>query len=91
MEHDTGTSDLARVVIKTYSRQGEIQLVRLAVASEFHCSRCDKPKKAKLVAVVSGDWNRLLCNGCYGELLSGERCRSITPQGVLETHLGRIT
>ena len=71
MEHDDGTSDLAKLVVKTYARQGEMQLVRLAVASEFHCSRCDTTKKAKLVAVVSGDWNRLLCNGCYGELLSG--------------------
>ena len=71
MEHDDGTSELAKLVIKTYSRQGEMQLVGLRVASEFRCSRCNKTKKAKLVAVMSGDWNRLLCNGCYGELLPG--------------------
>jgi hypothetical protein len=71
MGHDDGTSGVAKLVVKTYARQGEMQLVRLAVASEFHCYRCDKTKKAKLVAVVSGDWERLLCNGCYGELLSG--------------------
>jgi hypothetical protein len=62
--------DLAKQVVKTYPAQGEMQLFRLAGATEFNCSRCQNTKTAKLVAVVSGDWNRLLCNGCYGKLLS---------------------
>ena len=62
--------DLAKQVVKTYPAQGEIQLFRLASATDFKCSRCQITKAAKLVAVVSGEWNRLLCNGCYGELLS---------------------
>lgn len=44
--------------------------------TEFVCFRCKAAKKAKLVAVVSGDWNHLICNGCYGNLLleGGEGC-----------------
>ena len=38
--------------------------------SAFHCFRCDQDKKAKLLTVYNGDWDRLLCNGCYGSLLS---------------------
>ena len=53
-----------------YPAQGDMQLFRLAAATEFNCSRCQSTKSAKLVAVVAGDWNRLLCNGCYGKLLS---------------------
>ena len=63
-------SDLAKQVVKTYPAQGEMQLFRLAGATEFDCSRCQTTKTAKLAAVVSGDWKRLLCNGCYGKLLS---------------------
>jgi hypothetical protein len=65
--------DLSRLVIKSFPENGQMQLMRLRVAAEFHCSRCNTKKKATLVAVVSGDWNRLLCNGCYGELLAGGR------------------
>jgi hypothetical protein len=43
---------------------------RLSAATEFHFSRCKTAKKANLVAVISGNWNELLCNGCYGKLLS---------------------
>ena len=63
-------SDLSKEVMKTYPPKGNLQLNRLNAATEFHCSRCKITKKAKLVAVVSGSWNELLCNGCYGKLLS---------------------
>jgi hypothetical protein len=63
-------SDLQKQVVKTYPPKGDMQLMRLDAATEFLCSRCKTTKKAKLVAVVSGDWNQLLCNGCYGKLLS---------------------
>ncbi len=62
--------DLQKQVAKTYPPQGTLQLNRLSAATEFHCSRCKTTKKARLVAVVSGHWNELLCNGCYGKLLS---------------------
>jgi hypothetical protein len=47
-----------------------MQQFRLDSASAFHCFRCGEDKKAKLVTVHKGDWNKLLCNGCYGRLLS---------------------
>lgn len=47
-----------------------MQLVLLRVPAEFHCFHCSTMKKAKLLAVAAGDWNRLLCNGCYVKLLA---------------------
>ena len=43
---------------------------RLNAATAFHCFRCGESKKAKLVTTYNDDWQRLLCNGCYGRLLS---------------------
>ncbi|MGA2066516.1 MAG: hypothetical protein ABSG86_16185 [Thermoguttaceae bacterium] len=63
-------SELAKLVIKTFPEHAGMQLVRLRMPAEFHCSRCDAAKKAALLAVVSGDWQRLLCKACYIELLS---------------------
>lgn len=57
-------------VVNAYPPKGNLQLMRLKAATEFPCSRCKTTKKAKLVAVVSDNWNELLCNGCYGKLLS---------------------
>ena len=62
--------DLSQRVVKTYPAHGDMRLFRLAAATEFNCSRCEATKTAELVAVLSGDWNRLLCNGCYGKLVS---------------------
>jgi hypothetical protein len=47
-----------------------MQQFRLDTASAFHCCRCGEDKKARLVTVYRGDWSKLLCNGCYGRLLS---------------------
>ncbi len=63
-------SELAKQVVAIYPPHGNLQLVRLESPAEFHCSRCQTMKKAKLMAVVLGNWNRLLCNECYGKLLS---------------------
>jgi hypothetical protein len=62
--------ELAKLVIKAFPEHGNMQLMRLRMAVEFHCSRCDAAKRADLLAVVSGDWQRLLCKACYLELLS---------------------
>lgn len=50
----------------------------MAAATAFVCFRCGSEKKAKLVTVLAGDWDRLLCNGCYGRLLSLYEIRSGT-------------
>ncbi len=57
-------------VVKTYRQRGPLQQYRLATNTSFLCSRCGTGKTSKLVSTVQGDWDRLLCNGCYGRLLS---------------------
>lgn len=47
-----------------------MQQFRIAELTAFHCFRCGQSKKSRLVVVYENDWNRLLCNGCYGRLLS---------------------
>ena len=58
--------DLAKQVVKTYPAQGEMQLFRLAGATEFNCSRCQTTKTAKLVAVVSGIGTGCCATGAMG-------------------------
>lgn len=57
-------------VTKTFPARGPLQQYRVATATSFVCFRCGSAKTSKLVTVFRGDWNRLLCNGCYGRLLS---------------------
>ena len=57
-------------VIKAYPQRGPLQQYRLAASTSFLCSRCGADKTSKLVSTVKADWDRLLCNGCYGRLLS---------------------
>ena len=57
-------------VVKDYEPKGEMTLHRLSSATSFTCGRCNKEKKAKLIATYRGRWDDLRCNGCYGQLLS---------------------
>jgi hypothetical protein len=57
-------------VVKTYPQRGPLQQYRLAASTSFLCFRCGTGKTSKLVSIVQADWDRLLCNGCYGRLLS---------------------
>jgi hypothetical protein len=57
-------------VIKEYPQRGPMQQFRLESSRAFHCFRCGQDKTSRLVTVYGGDWSRLLCNGCYGRLLS---------------------
>lgn len=52
----------------------EFQLVRTAKAEPFHCARCDQDKKAKLTGrwIKPGGGIVVICNGCYGNILSRE-------------------
>ena len=42
---------------------------RTEIAKDFTCSRCNREKKSKNTA-TSEDGKKVLCNGCYGLLLS---------------------
>ena len=57
-------------ITKTYPQRGPLQQYRLATSTSFVCFRCGTGKTSKLVSTVKADWDRLLCNGCYGRLLS---------------------
>jgi hypothetical protein len=57
-------------VAKTYPQRGPLQQYRLVSSTSFLCFRCGTSKTSKLVSTVQADWDRLLCNGCYGRLLS---------------------
>lgn len=57
-------------IIKIYPQRGVMQQFRITELIAFHCFRCGQSKKSRLVVVYENDWNRLLCNGCYGRLLS---------------------
>ncbi|KAK0707268.1 hypothetical protein B0H67DRAFT_307113 [Lasiosphaeris hirsuta] len=57
-------------VIKEFPPRGALQQFRLDKVTTFSCNRCGKQKTAKLVATKYGDWSSLVCNSCYGWLLS---------------------
>jgi len=57
-------------IVKTYPPRGPLQQFRLAEGFAFRCFRCGQTKKSKLVTIYNGDWQRRVCNGCYGRLLS---------------------
>ena len=61
---------LPKEIVKTYPQRGAMQQFRITELSAFHCFKCGQSKKSRLVVVYENDWNRLLCNGCYGWLLS---------------------
>ena len=57
-------------VIKKYPPRGPLHQYRLAAATTFTCCRCGKDKKSRLAVSIHDEWNLLLCNACYGRLLS---------------------
>lgn len=57
-------------ITKTYPERGPIQQDRFDEVLSINCFRCGQNKKSKLIAIYRGDWDHILCNGCYGRLLS---------------------
>jgi hypothetical protein len=62
--------DLAKLVVKSFPENRNMQLMCLRVPAQFRCSRCNMRQKANLMAVVAGDWGQLLCLACYEKMLS---------------------
>ena len=56
-------------VTKSFDPRGPLQQHRLADTISFRCFRCGGAKKSRLVTTYSANWDRKLCNGCYGHLL----------------------
>lgn len=57
-------------VVKTMPPRGPLQQYRVDQSVQFACHRCGQEKTSKLVTVLDGDGNRLVCNGCYGRLVA---------------------
>src|SRR5215472_10121118 len=62
--------DIGGKIIKQYPQRGPMQQFRLESSRAFHCFRCGQDKTSRLLTVYGSDSARLLCNGCYGTLLS---------------------
>lgn len=56
--------------IERYPPRGNLQLIRYDRAAPFECWRCRKTKVSKLQAIANLERPRIICNGCYGYLLS---------------------
>ncbi|MGX1542697.1 hypothetical protein [Streptomyces adustus] len=54
----------------TYPPRGDLQQYRLEASTTFTCARCRERKVAKLVATSAGAPDEVICNGCYGRLVS---------------------
>jgi len=68
-----------------------MQQFRILELTAFHCFRCGQSKKSRLVVVYENDWNRLLCNGCYGRLLSIYEIKAGTkPDNEKATNLAEV-
>ena len=67
-----GFSDVKGIMTKRYEEKGDYEQFRNEKTVQFKCLRCGREKTSKLVVVYKGDWQKILCNGCYGEILSDE-------------------
>ncbi|GAA4384080.1 hypothetical protein GCM10023088_52010 [Actinomadura verrucosospora] len=70
MANSDGSAPFRFNVTKTYPARGPLQQYRVDTTTAFTCCRCGQVKKSKLITTTGGTWDRLLCNGCYGRLLS---------------------
>jgi hypothetical protein len=57
-------------IVKRYPPRGNLQLFRYDSNAPYECWRCRKTKVSKLQAIVSLERPRIICNACYGFLLS---------------------
>jgi hypothetical protein len=55
---------------KTYDKVGRIQLFALEVLDTRVCAECSEEKTSKKWAVLDGNWDHRMCNGCYGRIRS---------------------
>jgi hypothetical protein len=60
-------------IARAYKRKGKLRLYRLSERVRFDCARCGKAKTTNRVGVVSDDWGRMVCNGCYAFLLNEQK------------------
>lgn len=57
-------------ITKEYLKRGPLKQFRFEKSLSFNCFRCGQTKTSKLITTYNSDWEKRLCNGCYGHLLS---------------------
>jgi hypothetical protein len=57
-------------ITKEYPKRGPLSQYRFEKSVSFKCFRCGEAKTSKLITTYGNDWDKRLCNGCYGLLLS---------------------
>ena len=65
-----GFSNIKGIMIKNYEERGDYEQFRNEKIVNFKCMVCGAEKTSKLVVVYKGDWQKIICNGCYGKVLS---------------------
>lgn len=67
---DCGMPSLPAEIVKVMPPRGPLQQYRVDKACQFDCFRCGGRKTSKLITVLGENDDQLLCNGCYGRLVS---------------------
>lgn len=61
-----GIHGVTSSISKKYKGKKEFQQYRYEKIVQYRCAQCGKKKKSKLIVVVNDDWEKIICNGCYG-------------------------
>jgi len=61
-----------REIKKPFDPRGRLQLFALVKIETATCIECTKEKTSKKWAILDGDWNHRMCNGCYGQICATE-------------------
>jgi len=54
---------------KGFDKVGRLQLFALVALDSRVCAECGKEKTSKKWAILDGNWEHRMCNGCYGQIL----------------------
>jgi hypothetical protein len=66
---------LPYAVARTYSPVGRLQLHDLRDKIRLHCAECGQDKTSGSVAVIGGDWDRMVCKSCFESLIRERQAR----------------
>ncbi len=65
-----GFHNVTGKLTKKFGEKEQYQQYRYGKVVDFNCFMCKKNKTAKLIVVYDKNWNKIVCNGCYGTYLS---------------------
>jgi transcription elongation factor Elf1 len=67
-----GFSNVKGIMVKRYDERGDYEQFRNEKVVKFKCLLCGNEKTSKLVVIYKGDWQKIICNGCYGKVLDNK-------------------